>query len=196
VRVIQINIYLPELIYSFFVWLVLRYRKIRYGYAFRRIPLTQGKFAIVDVEDYQALARHKWFSVKYGRCFYAGRKGISKITGRKTRFILMHRQILEVPEGKVVDHINHNGLDNRKANLRIVTVLQNSWNARKQTGNFSSKYKGVSLIKRTWKWKANIIYKGKKIFLGCFDDEHSAAKAYDARAAKLFGEYAVLNFPV
>ncbi len=195
-REVQVKIYLPECIYRLGVRLTLLYRKLRYGCAFRKIPLTQGKFAIVDVEDYEQLSIYKWFAVKYGRCFYAARKGISKTTRRKTRSIPMHRQILNVPDDKVVDHINHNGLDNRKANLRIVTVLQNSWNARKQNGNLSSKYKGVSLTKRTRRWKAKISYKGKNIYLGCFDDEYSAAKAYDKKAAELFGEYAVLNFPV
>jgi len=194
-REVRIKIYLPECIYRPGVWLTLLYRKLRYGYTFRRIPLTQGKFAIVDLDDYESLAKHKWFAVKYCRSFYAERKGKSQNNRRIKYNIKMHRRILQAPKNKIVDHINHNGLDNRKANLRIVTVLQNSWNARKQLGNFSSKYKGVSFTKRTRRWKAKISYKGKNIYLGCFDNEHSAAKAYDKKAAELFGEYAHFNLP-
>jgi hypothetical protein len=106
----------------------------------------------------------------------------------------MHRQILDAAEGKFVDHINHNGLDNRRANLRIVTKEQNNWNKRKYFGNYSSRYKGVSRPKNCGKWRAKIFYKGKGIFMGYFDDEESAAKAYDAKARELFGEYAALNF--
>jgi hypothetical protein len=105
----------------------------------------------------------------------------------------MHREVLKAPKGALVDHINHNGLDNRRANLRFVTAGQNCWNARKKRG-CSSKYKGVYFQKRSRRWLANIIYRGERIFLGCFDDEQSAARAYDEKAKQLFGQYATLNF--
>lgn len=195
-REVKVKIYLPECIYRLGVRLTLLYRKLRYGYTFRRIPLTQEKFAIVDVERYEELSKYKWCAVKCDRTFYAERKSKSQNDRRIKYNIKMHRQILQAPKNKIVDHINHNGLDNRKANLRIATALQNSWNARKQLGNYTSKYKGVSFLKRIRRWRASIIYKGKNIFIGYFDDEKSAAKAYDEKAAQLFGEYAVLNFPV
>ena len=194
-RAIQVTIFLPELIYRLCVWVLLSYRRLRYGYPFRRIPLTQGKFAIVDPEDYDRLARHKWFAMRSRRGFYAIRMAEAKGPNGTRKKIRMHRQILHVPPGKFIDHINHNGLDNRKANLRIVTNLQNSWNKRKQKGNYSSRYKGASWSKRAGKWHTEIYCRGTKIFIGYFDDEKKAARAYDAKATELYGEYAALNFP-
>jgi hypothetical protein len=165
---------------------------MRYGYSFRKIKLTNGQITIVDAKDFERLAGYRWYAVKAGRRFYAHRK--RKSEDERHRFIKMHRQILEVPEGKFVDHINHNGLDNRRANLRIVTKEQNNWNKRKKLGNYSSQYKGVSRPKNCGKWRAKISYRGKGIFIGYFDDEESAARAYDEKARELFGEYAMPNF--
>ena len=192
-RAVHVKIYLPEFIFRLRVWIVLRYRKRRYGYAFRRIPLTQGKYAIVDPEDYERLAGYKWFAVRYERGYYAQRA--AKDSKGRQRNVRMHRVILGEPKGKIIDHINHNGLDNRRANLRVATRQQNTWNKRKQRGNCSSQYKGVTWLKRVGKWQARIICNGKSIFIGYFDDEEKAARAYDARAAELYGDYAALNFP-
>jgi hypothetical protein len=191
---IQARLFVPEFIYRPAIQLLLMYRRIRYGYTFRRIPLTQGKFAIVDVDDFEDLNRFKWFAVKYSRTFYAIRN--EKNSGLRRFTVKMHRQILNLPKDKSIDHINHNGLDNRKANLRIVSPQQNNFNKQKQAGNYSSKYKGVMLWKRSGKWQACITYKGKHISLGYFDDQLLAARAYDAKAKELFGQYAYLNFPV
>ncbi len=192
-RQIQVRIFLPEFIYRFGVWVLLCYRRLRYGYPFRRIPLTQGKFAIVDPEDYEELARFKWFAMRSRRGLYAIR--MVKASDGSRKKIRMHRAILDVPQGKFIDHINHNGLDNRRANLRIVTNLQNSWNKRKQKGNYSSQYKGVSWSKRVGKWHTEIYCRGTKIFIGYFDDEKTAASAYNAKAQELYGDYAALNLP-
>jgi hypothetical protein len=192
-RAVHVKIYLPDFIYRLSVWVLLCYRRRRYGFPFRRIPLTQGKFAIVDPEDYDRLAGYKWFAMRSRRGFYAIRMVTTK-NGRRKK-IRMHRQILNAPADKLVDHINHNGLDNRRANLRIVTNMQNSWNKRKQKGDYSSRYKGVSWARRIGKWHTEIYCNGSKIFIGYFDDQVAAAKAYDAKAADLYGEYASLNFP-
>jgi hypothetical protein len=195
VREVQIKIQLPEFVYQVCVKILLFYRWLRYGFPFRLIPLTQGQFTIVDDEDYEKLAKYRWLAVRSGRTFYAER-AVKLWKGNRKRFfnVRMHRQLLNVPEGKIVDHINHNGLDNRRANLRIVTIEQNTWNKRKKSGNCSSRYKGVSWQKSSGRWKAIIVYRGKWIFIGYFDDEVLAAKAYDAKAQELFGEYAALNF--
>ena len=194
-REVRVRIFLPEFIYRFSIWVLLCYRRLRYGYPFRRIPLTQGKFAIVDPEDYDELAKYKWFAMRSRRGLYAIRMAEVKGANGKRKKIRMHRQILHVPQGKFIDHINHNGLDNRKANLRIVTNLQNSWNKRKQKGNYSSQYKGVSWSKCVGKWHTEIYCRGAKIFIGYFDDEKKAARAYDAKAQELYGDYAALNLP-
>jgi hypothetical protein len=103
--------------------------------------------------------------------------------------------ILDPPDHLFVDHINHNGLDNRKANLRTATRRQNSYNRIHFRKNPYSKYKGVSFKKRTKKWNVQIRYDGQSRFIGSFDSEIEAAKAYDKDAKKHHGEFAVLNFP-
>ena len=154
----------------------------------KRIELTFGKYAIVDAEDYDRLSKYKWFALEKGRSLYA-----------KT-FLLngtplhMHRLVTSAPPHLVVDHINHNGLDNRRLNLRLCTHAQNQKNTRPRSGG-TSKYKGVHWEKTKKKFRAKIMYNRKSIHLGYFDDEIAAAKAYDKKAKELFGEYAYLNFP-
>ena len=165
--------------------IVLLYRRIRYGYAFRRIRLTRGKYAIVDDEDYYRLGRYKWYAHKTRSKYYAVRR-----RKEHPRSVLMHREIIKVEEGFFVDHINHNGLDNRRANLRPATPAQNNYNRRIVFKNKTSKYKGVR--RHRSKWQANI-FKGKKIYIGSFDNEDEAARAYNEKAKELFGEYARPN---
>jgi hypothetical protein len=190
---LSITITVPDRLGRLFIALLLLYRRARYGYAFRRIPLTQGKYAIVDPEDFERLNKHKWHAVKSGSTFYAIRcVGPAK----RTTYIRMHREILHPPDHLVVDHINHNGLDNRKANIRPATRAQNNFNRLIAKGkNSSSKYKGVSWKKDRKKWRARIHVNGRYKFLGYFKEEKQAAKAYDEAAKKYHGEFASLNFP-
>lgn len=108
----------------------------------------------------------------------------------------MHREILKVPDGMFVDHINHNGLDDRKANLRPATSAENNRNRRKSTKRkYHSRFKGVSWNKDQKKWSARILFNHNKKFIGYFEDETEAAKAYDEAAKLYHKEFAVLNFP-
>jgi hypothetical protein len=191
---IQFAIDVPRRLEVALVWVVLNYRRLRYGEAFRIIPLTKGLRAIVSPEDYDRLSACKWHAARHQRVFYAqtgtGRKGV-----RKRCLVMMHRAVMGVEDERVVDHQNHNGLDNRRRNLRIATWTENCWNKRKANFNSSSQYKGVMWDKRRGKWQAMIGYNSKKIFIGYFDDEETAAKAYDAKAKELYGQYAAVNFP-
>ena len=153
----------------------------------RYIPLSQGKVAIVDVDDYPSLIRYKWCTARKPKTFYVS----GKINGRST---FMHRFIMAPPKPMVVDHINHNGLDNRRSNLRICTTAQNARNCRPYAGK-KVKYKGVSFNKSRKKFRVFIRYGEVSFNLGYFDDEVEAARAYDKKAKELFKEYAYLNFP-
>lgn len=158
----------------------------------KQISLTQGKYALVDDEDFERLNQHKWQVCKKGYCFYAQRS-IQKSNGGWTTSP-MHRQVMSAPPDMQVDHHNHNGLDNRKANLRLCTRSQQQHNQLSHK-NTSSKYKGVCWYKLYKKWLASIRYMYKSYHLGYFYNEVEAAKAYDAKAKEIFGEFACLNFP-
>lgn len=151
------------------------------------IPLTQGKFAVVDAQDYDRLSRYKWCAAKSKKTFYAERFS-------NGRLIKMHREIIHTPKGMQCDHINHNGLDNRKSNLRLCTNAENLRN-QKPAGNGSSRYKGVSWSKQRRKWRASICCDYRVRTIGRFDNKPQAAMAYDDKAIELFGEFAYLNFP-
>jgi len=152
----------------------------------RRIPLTRGRFAVVDAEDYPALAQYDWFVEGAAPHLYAVRK-------EKRKSIKMHRQILDAPAHLVVDHVDHDGLNNRRGNLRLATFSENCRN-QKKSAKASSRYKGVFWHKRARKWAAHISAEGKAHHLGYFTDEVEAARAYDEAAKKLHKDFAALNF--
>jgi len=153
----------------------------------RIIPLTRGQFTVVDAEDYLWLSQYQWFAEGTAGHFYAVRK-------ENGRSIKMHRQIMNAPDHLVVDHIDHDGLNNRRENLRICTFAENCRN-RRTSRHKSSKYKGVHCLKRNHKWAAQVTCDHKRNHLGYFGDEIDAAKAYDRAALELFGEFASLNLP-
>ena len=167
--------------------LLLLWRRLATGQAYRKIPLTQNRFARVDPEDYAALARHKWSAARQGRNVYAVRseKGVQ---------IRMHRVIMKAPRHLVCDHIDHDGANNTHRNLRLCTRRQNGKNQRRRTDG-RSKYKGVSWHKGDRKWHARIYHDGRCHHLGAFTSEIEAAKAYDRAARILHGPFASLNFP-
>lgn len=156
-----------------------------------KIPLTNNQVAIVDEEDYEDMIKHNWCAAwdNHTKSYYALRTKVSN--GRKT--VRMHREIMNTPKNMETDHINHDTLDNRKQNLRIVTCSQNHMNQRLKP--CTSKYKGVSLDEKAKKWKAQINFKGKNRHLRYLDEEEDAAIYYDVAAQLFFGEHAYLNFP-
>lgn len=158
----------------------------------REIKLTQGKVALVDDEDFERINSRKWQYIQKG---YAT---TSFWVGDKCHHLSMHREVMHTPKGMVTDHIDHDKLNNQKANLRICSTGANSLNARPHK-NATSKYKGVYIDIRRNKWKyyrAEICFKGKKTvknFPFTEQGEISAALWYNEMAKELHGEFALLN---
>lgn len=149
------------------------------------------KEVLVDDEDFEYLNQFKWNVVKKNNTFYATRK-LTRTKNSKN--VQMHRVILEVTNPKIlVDHQDHNGLNNQRNNIRQCDAVENSRNRRSRK-NKTSKYLGVYKRKRLNRWIAQIETIDKKIEIGRFDTEEEAARAYDKKASELFGEFANLNF--
>ena len=156
-----------------------------------RVALTGGLWTLIDAEDIDRVRCHTW-SVFEGRngIIYA-QTMLPRIGGRKSA-VYLHRFILDAPSGMVVDHANHDGLDNRRCNLRLATEAQNSANRRSSRWE-NGHYKGAYRVKHGW--RAVIQFHGKSIYIGTYSEEVEAARAYDEVARQLFGEFALLNFP-
>jgi len=146
----------------------------------KEIPLTRGKTAKVDDEDYEMLAEHTWH-------LNGGYAANAKL-GR------MHRVLMQAPKGLMVDHVNGDTLDNRRVNLRVCSNSQNQANRRRARG--ASQFKGVTWQKRPSGrgfWKAQLVVRGDVLYLGAFNTDVDAAAAYNVAAQKHFGDYAHLN---
>lgn len=157
----------------------------------RTIPLSQGGNTLVDEADYPSLVGvgFKWCSIKTKKCRVTYVQGSTRLPDGSWRFVRMHRYLDH--SAPVTDHRNHDGLDNRRANLRPCTRAENQRNCRVLQGRKkSSKYKGVSIDKGRWRAK---IGTGAKRYLGYFATEVEAAIAYDAAARERFGEFACTN---
>ncbi len=158
-----------------------------YGEVYR-VPLTQGKYAIIDIEDYEKVSAHKWSACyeKGNQSFYA-RTNIK--VGEKIIIERLHRLILSAKKGEIVDHINGDTLDNRRCNLRFASAAENIRNSRRRITNTSG-FKGVYWNTQARKWQADIRVLGKKIYLGRYDDPKEAHEAYCAAALKYHKEFA------
>lgn len=150
----------------------------------RRILVGTTLFATVDVADYRKVRQHRWYAQHCGHTTYA----FCRIKGRT---VYMHRMLMRPRQGYVVDHLDGNGLNNCRCNLRPCKPWQNLANRGPRGG--SSRFVGV-----TWhagKWEAKVISRGQRFYLGRFEDEVEAAKARDRKAVELHGVYVYLNFP-
>lgn len=160
-------------------------------FGIKEISVSQGRKAIVDNDDYELLSQYKWY-------LHVSRRRTAEdlhycwthqVDGHN---VLMHRLIMNAQPGQFVDHINGNGLDNRKANLRLCSKSQNAQNIKARWGK--SRFKGVYWHKHRKKWAVEININGKKKSLGHYIDEVEAAKVYDKVARQYFGEFADVNF--
>lgn len=152
----------------------------------KEIPLLRGQVALVDAQDYDWLMQYRWRLNTNGYVVRSCR------VGDRTVIVCMHRQIMNAQRGHVVDHIDHNRLNNTRSNLRFVTQQQNLMYRRRFKNN-STGYKGVNV--QNGRWHARFEFNQKTIHLGYFDDVESAAMAYDAAVRRVFGIYALVNFP-
>lgn len=153
----------------------------------KEILLTRGYVSLVDDEDYDALCGFRWsVSLRKGGILpYAQR--VERIEG-KTRGVYMHRQIMNAPKGKDIDHINHNTLDNRRVNLRICSRSENTSNSIQRAKGYRGVYKNGS------GWMARLQVRGRDIYIGTFRDAKDAASAYDDVARSHHGKFAITNF--
>jgi hypothetical protein len=149
-----------------------------------RIPLGNGLFATVDAADYPKVSQYRWYARRCGKTIYAMRHA-------RGGDMYMHRMIMRPRRGYIVHHLDHDGLNNRRDNLRVCTPRQHQ-STRGPSGG-TSQYVGVYRCKD--RWEARIRHRGKVYYLGFYDTEVEAAKARDRKAYELHGEFAYLNFP-
>lgn len=145
----------------------------------KKIPLTRGKVAIIDDADYPLIAGYRWYCNDEG---YA-------VSNNKGNSLRMHRLILGTPPDKITDHINKNGLDNRRSNLRLADKSTNGCNRPKQANNKSG-VKGVCFDKRFGYWRAYVTLNRKQVFNSYYKKFEDAVAARRAAALKYHKEFA------
>lgn len=155
------------------------------------IPLTRGLVCLIDEADAERVLQYKWYAAPGPHTFYACRTIYGAAGPMTKKNVHMHRWLLNAPTGVAVDHKDWNGLNNQRSNIRLCTAGQNRANRRFVSNRAG--YKGVRLSRGTTnRFQA---YIKKYISLGSFGSAEEAARAYDAAAIELFGEFASLNFP-
>lgn len=157
----------------------------------KQIPLTRGHVALVDDADYETMSQHKWQVCVGQRGNVYAVRSITVSPG-KQRTVYMHQRIMRPEPGYFVDHIDGNGLNNQRGNLRVCTHKQNCANRRPSHGK-SSLFKGVSWVTRKQVWRAHIYVDGTTRWLGDYHSETDAARAYNRAATELYGEFALPN---
>ena len=156
----------------------------------KRIPLSQGQFALVDDEDFERLNSVRWYAcwAPTSGSFYAQRNVWNRET-KKAKIVLMHRVIANPPKGFVVDHESHDTLDNRKSNIRTCSRSNNSSNRKGAQKNSFTGIRGVIVDNRRGGFLARLTLNGKQKHLGHFHTKEDAAAAYAAANKKYFGEF-------
>jgi len=156
----------------------------------KTIPLTRGKFAKVDDSDFEEASKNKWYATKRGTLYYAVREIRTPNGGRTSQYL--HRMLL--PDAERIDHIDGDGLNNSKKNLRPATFQQNIRASRRKKFGATSRFRGVNWNAKLKKWVAAITVNYRNIHLGIFESEIAAARKYDAAAREIFKEFASPNF--
>lgn len=152
----------------------------------KQIEVKNGLYALVDDEDYAAIQK-RWHLDSGGYVTRLTSRNDLNKNGRR-KVVFLHRVIMNARNGEMVDHINHNKLDNRKENLRIVNKSQNAINSKVRTDNKSG-HRGVYFEKRSGKWVSEIRVGGKKYWLGRYANKLAASREYKIKALELHGEY-------
>lgn len=153
-----------------------------------QISVRPDRTALVDDEDFDRLGPRGWRVITG----YARKK--FKCADGKRHWFGMHRLVIHAPAGVDVDHVNGDPFDNRRANLRLANDSLNAANRRLLTAVNTSGFRGVVFHRLLGKWQAGIKCRGRSIYLGVFASPEDAARAYDAAARRLFGEFARCNF--
>lgn len=162
------------------------------GLRTKTIPLSQGLETFVDAEDFERFGHLRWCAATSGRTRYAQRS--VKVNQRPT-VVKLHRLIMGAQKGQQVDHINGDGLDNRRCNLRVVDQRQNNYNQTRKKSGCTSRFRGVSRHTATNRWQVHMQTNTGRKHLGYFTDEEEAARAYDAAGFERDPVHFTPNFP-
>jgi hypothetical protein len=156
----------------------------------KRVQLTRGFYALVNDEDFEKVNQHNWCATPKRYTWVACR---SVWYDGRNHMVYMHRVITGAVHGELVDHINGNGLDNQRHNLRICTKAQNNQNRRRAQSTNTSGYRGVFYEKNIRKWRAQISMDNKNIHLGVFTSKANAARVYKRASRALYGEFSPIG---
>lgn len=154
----------------------------------KKLKLSNGMYSLLDDQDYLWASEYRWM----GRPYHSGWR-VCREESRTGKTIYLHREITKAPTGLEVDHVDGNGLNNTRTNLRVCTHSENGKN-RRVNQNSKSGYKGVVWREHAGKWQANITVDKKRIYLGYHDTPEQAAQAYDLASKQYHGDFAHLNF--